>query len=54
MEITFVRHGQSEANAAGRWQGQSDSPLSEHGQEQARLLAKRLAGRPFDVVLASD
>ena len=34
-EILLVRHGQSEWNAQGRWQGQADPPLTALGLEQA-------------------
>lgn len=56
LEITFVRHGQSEANVAGRWQGHGDSELSTHGREQALALAARFAreGALFDHWVASD
>lgn len=40
-DLYLVRHGQSEWNAVGRWQGQADPPLSPHGLEQARVLAER-------------
>ena len=33
--ILLVRHGQSTWNAARRWQGQADPPLSELGEQQA-------------------
>ncbi len=33
--ILLARHGQSTWNAAGRWQGQADPPLSELGERQA-------------------
>lgn len=35
MRILLVRHGQSTWNAAGRWQGQADPPLSPVGEQQA-------------------
>jgi len=54
VEITFVRHAESEANGAGRWQGQGDSPLSDRGREQARMLGRRLSAHPFDLVVCSD
>ncbi|MBX3248849.1 MAG: histidine phosphatase family protein [Myxococcales bacterium] len=56
VEITLVRHGQSESNVTGRWQGQGDSALSEHGREQAFSLAARLVreGAAFDRWLSSD
>lgn len=38
----LVRHGQSEWNALGRWQGQADPPLSDLGRRQARHGASRL------------
>jgi probable phosphoglycerate mutase len=39
LRLLFVRHGQSEWNALGKWQGQADPPLSDHGRAQARLAA---------------
>lgn len=40
--ILLVRHGQSEWNAEGRWQGQADIDLSELGRRQARSAAANL------------
>jgi broad specificity phosphatase PhoE len=37
--LLLVRHGETAHNAEGRWQGQSDIPLSDIGREQARRLA---------------
>ncbi|MCA9627307.1 MAG: histidine phosphatase family protein [Myxococcales bacterium] len=45
MDILFVRHGESEANAQGIMQGSLDSPLSDRGREQARVLGGWLAAR---------
>ncbi len=42
--LLLVRHGQSEWNAQGRWQGQADPHLSDHGREEARLAASALSG----------
>src|SRR5581483_3152944 len=39
--ILLVRHGQSEWNREGRWQGHADPPLSDAGRRQARELADR-------------
>ena len=47
-----MRHGQSEWNALGRWQGQADPPLSDLGRAQARAAAKSLGS--LDAVFASD
>ena len=49
--ILFVRHGQSEWNAEGRWQGQADIPLSDLGRRQAKAAAASLG--TFDVVASS-
>lgn len=54
MELTIVRHGESESNAAGLWQGQHNSPLSGRGRRQAEQVGKRLASRRYDLVVASD
>lgn len=43
--LLLVRHAQSVWNAAGRWQGWSDAPLSELGMEQATRAGKYLAGQ---------
>jgi broad specificity phosphatase PhoE len=50
--ILLVRHGQSEWNAAGRWQGQADPPLTDLGREQARLAAARVGS--VDAIVSSD
>ena len=52
--IYITRHGETEWNAEGRIQGHTDVPLSERGREQARMLARRLAGVPIDAAYASD
>ena len=49
--ILLVRHGQSEWNAEGRWQGQADIALSELGRRQARAAAAKLGA--FDLMASS-
>jgi broad specificity phosphatase PhoE len=39
-QLLLVRHGQSEWNADGRWQGQENPPLTDLGREQARRAAR--------------
>lgn len=46
--LLLIRHGQSEWNALGRWQGQADPPLTELGRRQAKAAATTLAGWPAD------
>ena len=53
-ELWVVRHGESTWNADGRYQGQTDVPLSEVGSLQAASLAERLTGQHFAAVYASD
>ncbi len=50
----IARHGESTWNAAGRWQGQADPPLSSHGEQQALSAAAELTARgPFATVVTS-
>jgi broad specificity phosphatase PhoE len=48
----LTRHGQSEWNALGRWQGQADPPLSDLGRRQAHEAARSLGA--IDAIWASD
>ena len=48
MEIYFVRHGQTVWNVEKRFQGLSDSPLTELGITQAKLLGEKLKNIKFD------
>jgi phosphoserine phosphatase len=43
--LAFVRHGESQWVAEGRFQGQGDSRLSELGRRQALLTARRIGRR---------
>ncbi len=52
--ILFIRHAESVWNAAGRWQGQGNPPLSDAGRVQAERLAERLAGEEVEALVASD
>ncbi len=50
--LLTVRHGESEWNALGRWQGQADPPLTDAGVLQAQAAAKVLGA--FDAVWTSS
>jgi broad specificity phosphatase PhoE len=52
--ILLARHGESDWNRDGRWQGHADRPLTDRGREQARELAERLATTDVDAVYSSD
>jgi broad specificity phosphatase PhoE len=49
----IVRHGETEWSVAGRHTGRTDLPLTARGEESARRLGARLAGRPFAAVYTS-
>lgn len=50
--LLLLRHGESTWNAAGRWQGHADPPLSTTGTAQARTAAGALP--EIDAVWCSD
>lgn len=53
MRLILVRHGESEWNRIGRYQGQLDAPLSDLGLRQAEALAKRLSTEKLDAIFSS-
>jgi len=52
--LLLVRHGETDWNADGRLQGQTDPPLNDSGRRQARLLAHELAEEEFEAIYSSD
>lgn len=50
--LLLVRHGETDWNRDGRWQGHSDTHLNDTGRRQAADLAAELDG--VDVVYSSD
>ncbi|HUZ82945.1 MAG TPA: histidine phosphatase family protein [Gaiellaceae bacterium] len=52
--LLLARHGETDWNREGRWQGWADPPLNETGRAQARELAEQLRSTPFDAVYSSD
>jgi broad specificity phosphatase PhoE len=51
---TFIRHGQSVANAEGWFAGQKDAPLTPLGREQAEVARRAVENTDFDRALCSD
>ncbi|WP_432791575.1 histidine phosphatase family protein [Brevibacterium sp. K11IcPPYGO002] len=52
--VLFWRHGQTDFNVAGRFQGQSDVPLNDTGRAQAEQTARRLAELDPELIVSSD
>jgi probable phosphoglycerate mutase len=54
--LYLIRHGETDWNLEGRWQGHADVPLNAIGRRQAELVAGRLReeGPRFDAIYSSD
>ena len=52
--LLLVRHGETDWNADGRLQGQTDRPLNDYGRRQARRLAEELDGETLEAIYSSD
>ncbi len=52
--LVLIRHGQTDWNLEGRWQGQADPPLNDRGRRQARHAAQALRQFGFAVLYSSD
>lgn len=55
-EVWLLRHGETDWNVQGRWQGQAPfAPgLNEKGFEQAWAVAEQLSAVPFEAIYSSD
>jgi len=52
-EVLLVRHGETDDNAADRFQGRIDTRLNDRGREQSLALAESLAGEGLQALYCS-
>jgi len=52
--LLLVRHGETDWNKAGKFQGQIDVPLNDNGREQARQAAEFLKDVKLDFAISSS
>jgi broad specificity phosphatase PhoE len=53
-QVFVARHGETDWNREGRWQGQGGPGLNATGRDQAAALAARLAAVRLDALYTSD
>lgn len=53
-QLVLIRHGQTDWNLEGRYQGQADIPLNATGLAQAEVLAEKLGGQGWTGLYASN
>jgi len=51
--IVLIRHGETDWNIIGRYQGQADPPLNSNGLQQASQLANELQNSSLDLLYTS-
>jgi broad specificity phosphatase PhoE len=54
MNIYLLRHGQTNLNRDGKYQGAVDKDLNDFGIKQAELLGKRIQKYNIDIIYSSD
>jgi len=52
--LYLIRHGQTDWNIEGRWQGHADVPLNDRGRAQAENIARSLANVGLVAIYSSD
>lgn len=53
LQLHLVRHGEAAWSPSGQHTGQTDLPLTEHGEQEARTLTERLRSVKFSRVFTS-
>jgi alpha-ribazole phosphatase len=53
-QLILARHGETDWNREGRYQGQADPPLNTVGQGQAHALAELLAALAIEAIYSSN
>lgn len=53
MKIYLIRHGETDWNLQGRFQGREDIPLNENGILQAKQCSRALMGEQFRAIITS-
>lgn len=53
-KVLVLRHGLTDWNDSGRFQGQADVPLNAEGLEQAKVAAEALTGHGITRIVSSD
>jgi probable phosphoglycerate mutase len=53
-KLYLIRHGETDWNLEGRWQGQADVPLNANGEIQAQQIAASLVDNPLAAIISSD
>ncbi|MBT4021237.1 class I tRNA ligase family protein, partial [Candidatus Peribacteria bacterium] len=54
VDLTLVRHGETDWSKLWKIQGCENIPLNDNGKAEALELAKKLKGEKFDVIISSD
>lgn len=54
VNIYLLRHGQTNLNRDGKYQGAIDKEINEFGKQQAELLGARLKKYNIDIIYSSD
>ena len=52
--LLLARHGETDWNRVGRWQGHADEPLNDEGRRQAAELAEQLVVDGISAIYSSD